>query len=237
MKKISLHKKRYTEKKRRRRQKGGKDGVNGEEGEDTIKMRDGYIDTMKEKIAFSLAKLMNTMVTKQVEKIVLRCVPPDARQRISESVEETTNKMVIDISKKVMDAGINMVKATPAVGNAFSVASAVDNLVAGIRNTKASVDNILAEINDAQGQLDNMTSVVPTTENIPSVDAMTLPTEQTPVAIPVAPAPVATPVAPAPVATPVPQMQGGGTRKKVRKMLKRTHNSIKNFYKTNKYSR
>lgn len=31
MKKISLHKKRYTEKKRRRRQKGGKDGVNGEE--------------------------------------------------------------------------------------------------------------------------------------------------------------------------------------------------------------
>lgn len=235
MKKISLHKKRYTEKKRRRRQKGGKDGVNGEK--DTIKMRDGYIDTMKEKIAFSLAKLMNTMVTKQVEKIVLRCVPPDARQRISESVEETTNKMVIDISKKVMDAGINMVKATPAVGNAFSVASAVDNLVAGIRNTKASVDNILAEINDAQGQLDNMTSVVPTTENIPSVDAMTLPTEQTPVAIPVAPAPVATPVAPAPVATPVPQMQGGGTRKKVRKMLKRTHNSIKNFYKTNKYSR
>ena len=234
------------------------------ERKDTIKMRDGYIDTMKEKIAFSLAKLMNTMVTKQVEKIVLRCVPPDARQRISESVEETTNKMVIDISKKVMDAGINMVKATPAVGNAFSVASAVDNLVAGIRNTKASVDNILAEINDAQGQLDNMTSVVPTTENIPSVDAMTLPTEQTPVAIPVAPAPVATPVAPAPVATPVapapvatpvapapvatpvapapvatpvPQMQGGGTRKKVRKMLKRTHNSIKNFYKTNKYSR
>ena len=66
---------------------------------------------------------------------------------------------------------------------------------------------------------------------------MTLPTEQTPVATPVAPAPVATPVAPAPVATPVPQMQGGGTRKKVRKMLKRTHNSIKNFYKTNKYSR
>jgi hypothetical protein len=115
----------------------------------------GYIYELKTKLSNKASDLVNRLVTRQVEKRMLRCLPPEVKEDVQTNIEGTIQNMVTDITSKSFDTGLNILKATPAVGNAVSALSAADNVLAGIKNTKRSVTKITDEINKVQDQFNN----------------------------------------------------------------------------------
>jgi hypothetical protein len=115
----------------------------------------GYIYDLKTKLSNKASDLVNRLVTRQVEKRMLRCLPPEVKEDVQTNIEGTIQNMVTDITSKSFDTGLNIIKATPAFGNAVSALSAADNVLAGIKNTKRSVTKITDEINKVQGQFNN----------------------------------------------------------------------------------
>jgi hypothetical protein len=115
----------------------------------------GYIYELKTKLSNKASDLVNRLVTKQVEKRMLRCLPPDVKEDVQTNIEGTIQNMVTDITSKSFDTGLNIIKATPAFGNAVSALSAADNVLAGIKNAKRSVTKITDEINKVQDQFNN----------------------------------------------------------------------------------
>lgn len=119
-------------------------------------INNGYIDKLKKNVSGKVAGLVNRFVTKQIEGRMLRCLPPEMKEEVQTKIEGTAHDMVQDITSKMLDAGVNVVKATPAVGNAVSALSAADNVIAGIQNAKANVEKIQDEINSVQNQVQNV---------------------------------------------------------------------------------
>ena len=115
-------------------------------------LNNGYIYDLKNKISTKAASLVNRLVTKQVEKRMLRCLPAEVKEDVQSNIEGTIQNMVQDITSKSFDTGLNILKASPGVGNVVSALSAADNVVAGIKNTKQSVTKITDEINKVQDQ-------------------------------------------------------------------------------------
>jgi len=122
-------------------------------------LNNGYIYDLKNKISTKAANLVNRLVTKQVEKRMLRCLPPEVKEDVQSNIEGTIQNMVQDITSKSFDTGLNILKASPGVGNVVSALSAADNVVAGIKNTKQSVTNITDQINKVQDQYNKINDV------------------------------------------------------------------------------
>ena len=118
-------------------------------------LNNGYIYELKTKLSRKASDLVNRLVTKQVEKRMLRCLPPEVKEDVQTNIEGTIQNMVTDITSKSFDTGLNIIKATPAFGNAVSALSAADNVLAGIKNTKRSVTQITDQINKVQDQFNN----------------------------------------------------------------------------------
>jgi hypothetical protein len=112
----------------------------------------GYIYDLKENVSTKMAGLVNRLVTKQIENRMLRCLPSKVKEDVQTKIEGTIQNMVTDISSKSFDTGLNIIKAAPGVGNAVSVLSAADNVLAGIKNTKNSVFQIKEQIDKIQSQ-------------------------------------------------------------------------------------
>jgi hypothetical protein len=121
----------------------------------------GYIYDLKTKLSHKASDLVNRLVTRQVEKRMLRCLPPEVKEDVQTNIEGTIQNMVQDITSKSFDTGLNIIKATPAFGNAVSALSAADNVLAGIKNTKKSVTKITDEINKVQDQFNQINDAVP----------------------------------------------------------------------------
>ena len=121
----------------------------------------GYIYELKTKLSRKASDLVNRLVTKQVEKRMLRCLPPEVKEDVQTNIEGTIQNMVTDITSKSFDTGLNIIKATPAFGNAVSALSAADNVLAGIKNTKKSVTQITDEINKVQDQFNQINNAAP----------------------------------------------------------------------------
>jgi len=119
------------------------------------KLNNGYIYELKTKLSHKASDLVNRLVTRQVEKRMLRCLPPEVKEDVQTNIEGTIQNMVEDITSKSFDTGLNILKATPAVGNAVSALSAADNVLAGIKNTKQSVTKITDQINKVQNEFNN----------------------------------------------------------------------------------
>lgn len=117
------------------------------------KINHGYISDLKDKVSTKMANLVNRLVTKQIENRMLRCLPPEVKEDVQTKIEGTIQNMVTDISSKSFDTGLNIIKASPGVGNAVSALSAADNVLAGIKNTKNSVFQIKEQIDMVQNQL------------------------------------------------------------------------------------
>jgi hypothetical protein len=118
-------------------------------------LNNGYIYELKTKLSHKASDLVNRLVTRQVEKRMLRCLPPEVKEDVQTNIEGTIQNMVEDITSKSFDTGLNILKATPAVGNAVSALSAADNVLAGIKNTKQSVTKITDQINKVQNEFNN----------------------------------------------------------------------------------
>ena len=116
---------------------------------------DKRIYDLKTKISNKASDLVNRLVTRQVEKRMLRCLPEDVKEDVQSNIEGTIQNMVTDITSKSFDTGLNIIKATPAFGNAVSALSAADNVLAGIKNTKRSVTQITDQITKVQDQFNN----------------------------------------------------------------------------------
>ena len=117
------------------------------------KINRGYISDLKDKVSTKMANLVNRLVTRQVEKRLLRCLPLKVKEDVQTKIEGTIQNMVTDISSKSFDTGLNIIKAAPGVGNAVSALSAADNVLAGIKNTKNSVFQIKEQIDNVENQL------------------------------------------------------------------------------------
>jgi hypothetical protein len=128
---------------------------NPPEKKEPEKLNNGYIYELKTKLSHKASDLVNRLVTRQVEKRMLRCLPPEVKEDVQTNIEGTIQNMVEDITSKSFDTGLNILKATPAVGNAVSALSAADNVLAGIKNTKQSVTKITDQINKVQDQFNN----------------------------------------------------------------------------------
>ena len=122
-------------------------------------LNNGYIYDLKTKLSRKASDLVNRLVTKQVEKRMLRCLPPEVKEDVQTNIEGTIQNMVQDITSKSFDTGLNIIKATPAFGNAVSALSAADNVLAGIKNTKKSVTKITDEINKVQDQFNQINDI------------------------------------------------------------------------------
>lgn len=122
-------------------------------------LNNGYIYELKTKLSRKASDLVNRLVTKQVEKRMLRCLPPEVKEDVQTNIEGTIQNMVTDITSKSFDTGLNIIKATPAFGNAVSALSAADNVLAGIKNTKRSVTQITDQINKVQDQFNKINDV------------------------------------------------------------------------------
>ena len=124
-------------------------------------LNNGYIYDLKTKLSRKASDLVNRLVTRQVEKRMLRCLPPEVKEDVQTNIEGTIQNMVTDISSKSFDTGLNILKASPGVGNVVSALSAADNVVAGIKNTKKSVTKITDEINKVQDQFNQINNAAP----------------------------------------------------------------------------
>jgi hypothetical protein len=122
-------------------------------------LNNGYIYELKNKISTKAANLVNRLVTKQVEKRMLRCLPQEVKEDVQTNIEGTIQNMVQDITSKSFDTGLNILKASPGVGNVVSALSAADNMLAGIKNTKQSVTKITDQINKVQDQYNKINDV------------------------------------------------------------------------------
>ena len=122
-------------------------------------LNNGYIYDLKTKLSRKASDLVNRLVTRQVEKRMLRCLPPEVKEDVQTNIEGTIQNMVTDISSKSFDTGLNILKASPGVGNVVSALSAADNVVAGIKNTKQSVTKITDQINKVQDQFNKINDV------------------------------------------------------------------------------
>ena len=118
-------------------------------------LNNGYIYDLKTKLSRKASDLVNRLVTRQVEKRMLRCLPQDVKDEVQTNIEGTIQNMVTDISSKSFDTGLNIIKASPGVGNVVSALSAADNVLAGIKNTKRSVTKITDQISKVQDQFNN----------------------------------------------------------------------------------
>ena len=123
------------------------------------KINRGYIYELKQKVSTKMADLVNRLVTRQIEKRLLRCLPANVQQEVMQSIEGIIQGMVVNISSQSLDTGENILKALPAYGNVLSVLSALDNVLAGIKNTKNSVFQIKEQIDKIQGQVNNINNV------------------------------------------------------------------------------
>ena len=119
----------------------------------------GYIYDLKTKLSRKASDLVNRLVTRQVEKRMLRCLPQDVKDEVQTNIEGTIQNMVTDITSKSFDTGLNILKASPGVGNAVSALSAADNVLAGIKNTKQSVTKITDQISKVQDQYNKINEV------------------------------------------------------------------------------
>jgi hypothetical protein len=122
-------------------------------------LNNGYIYDLKHAISNKAANLVNRLVTRQVEKRMLRCLPPEVKEDVQTNIEGTIQNMVQDITSKSFDTGLNIIKASPGVGNVVSALSAADNMLAGIKNTKQRVTNITDQINKVQDQYNKINDV------------------------------------------------------------------------------
>jgi hypothetical protein len=122
-------------------------------------LNNGYIYDLKHAISNKAANLVNRLVTKQVEKRMLRCLPTEVKEDVQTNIEGTIQNMVQDITSKSFDTGLNILKASPGVGNVVSALSAADNMLAGIKNTKQSVTKITDQINKVQDQYNKINDV------------------------------------------------------------------------------
>jgi hypothetical protein len=123
------------------------------------KLNNGYIYELKTKLSRKASDLVNRLVTRQVENRMLRCLPQEVKEDVQTNIEGTIQNMVQDITSKSFDTGLNIVKATPAFGNAVSALSAADNVLAGIKNTKQSVTKITDQINKVQDQYNKINDI------------------------------------------------------------------------------
>ena len=123
------------------------------------KINRGYISDLKDKVSTKMANLVNRLVTRQVENRMLRCLPPEVKEDVQTKIEGTIQNMVTDISSKSFDTGLNIIKASPGVGNAVSALSAADDVIAGIKNTKNSVFQIKEQIDKVQNQVNNINNI------------------------------------------------------------------------------
>ena len=122
-------------------------------------LNNGYIFDLKTKLSRKASDLVNRLVTRQVEKRMLRCLPPEVKEDVQTNIEGTIQNMVTDISSKSFDTGLNILKASPGVGNVVSALSAADNVLAGIKNTKQSVTKITDQISKVQDQFNKINDV------------------------------------------------------------------------------
>ena len=122
-------------------------------------LNNGYIYDLKTKLSRKASDLVNRLVTRQVEKRMLRCLPQDVKDEVQTNIEGTIQNMVTDISSKSFDTGLNIIKASPGVGNVVSALSAADNVLAGIKNTKRSVTKITDQISKVQDQYNKINDV------------------------------------------------------------------------------
>ena len=122
-------------------------------------LNNGYIYDLKTKLSRKASDLVNRVVTRQVEKRMLRCLPQDVKEDVQSNIEGTIQNMVTDITSKTFDTGLNILKASPGVGNVVSALSAADNVLAGIKNTKQSVTKITDQINKVQDQFNQINDI------------------------------------------------------------------------------
>jgi hypothetical protein len=129
-----------------------------EEEEGGKEKHNGYIEKIKKNLAGKVSGFVNRIVSKQVESRLLRCLPPKVKEDLSKKIEGSIQSMTEDITSKSLDTGENVLKASPALGNAVSAVSALDKVVAGVQNAKANIVKIQDEITKAQENLNEVSA-------------------------------------------------------------------------------
>ena len=161
--------------KKRRIKRGGADKSKG-----TIKNKDdkgfqlakGFLVQIKIAIAERIAWLINGQVTKRLQDKFLVGIPTEIKMPLEVKLDKIAEKLVRDMSTKGLSMMENLLRATPGVGNAYSLVAMVDKGIAAARNMRAAVNKIARDVEEAKEKMREMGL---STDMIPSVPSLETP--------------------------------------------------------------
>lgn len=128
--------------KRTLKQRGGKKKMTDE----SVKMFNGIMESIKLLIANKIALLVNWQVTSRLNNRILRGLPQNAKDILESKITNVAKQMSTDMALKGLDTGENVMRAVPAFGNVISLVSAGDKAIAGMKNARTALLDIKAEI-------------------------------------------------------------------------------------------
>ena len=143
-------------------------------GED-IELANGLLMQLKLAIAERIAMLVNGPITQRIRDRFLIGIPETIRVRLSQKLDKIAITLVKDMSTKGLSVMENLLRATPGVGNVYSLIAAVDKAIAAARNVRTAFNKIVADVENAKQQMREM-GMNPDDYGIPSIPQLEPPT-------------------------------------------------------------
>jgi hypothetical protein len=165
---------RKSSKKKRTKRGGAADKSKGtiKNKDDTgFKLAKGFLVQIKMAIAERIAWLINGQVTKRLQDKFLVGIPTEIKMPLEVKLDKIAEKLVRDMSAKGLSMMENLLRATPGVGNAYSLVAMVDKGIAAARNMRAAVNKIARDVEEAKAKMREMglsTDMIP---SVPSLEA------------------------------------------------------------------
>ena len=134
----------------------------------------GLLMQLKLAVAERIAMLVNGPITQNIRDRFLTGFPEIVRVQLSYKLDKIAVSLVKDMSTKGLSVLENLLRATPGVGNAYSLVAAVDNAIAAARNVRNAFNKIAVDIEKAKQQMREM-GLNPDDYGIPSIPQLETP--------------------------------------------------------------
>ena len=141
------------------------------EGDELVQ---GLLMQLKMAVAERITMLVNGPITQRIRDRFLTGFPEVIRVRLSHKLDKIAITLVKDISTKGLSVMENLLRASPGLGNAYSLLAAVDKAIAAARNVRIAFNKIVADVKNAKQQMREM-GLNPDDYGIPSLPKVETP--------------------------------------------------------------
>ena len=131
----------------------------------------GFLVQIKMAIAERIAWLINGQVTSRLQDKFLVGIPTEIKMPLEVKLDKIAEKLVRDMSTKGLSMMENLLRASPGLGNAYSLVAMVDKGIAAARNMRTAINKIARDVEEAKEKMREMglsTDMIP---SVPSLEA------------------------------------------------------------------